>query len=585
MKAIDINKRLILFVLLVLIFLSSVRWTALKSGLYIDEGMTLYLSNGNYNGAVTTDSEYTFFDFLKKYVWKENLAGTVGNVITMVKQLGGGNYSQEGNVKWYDEARALLQGSYAWMSRDELFEQIGVTKKTGFQYGQVLVNQAMDVHPPFYYILVHTVFSLFPGTCTKWHLFSVNIIFLSGTLILLYHVIKKYFQSQSMAILSVALFGFSQGFSSCAVYFRMYAVLTFFVVAAFAVQLRLIENRFQMKGGDKQLLILTTVLGFYTHYYFILFLVGTVLLNLFYFIKEKRIYALKEYLKTIMLSGIVSVLVWPLSLYHILFGYRGTEAMAKLTGNSFLRNLKVYGEILANAYFGGSKIVFAAIIVVLGGLSVFIFMKNQKNGTGEWQKQKKNWMFLTVPSIFYSLFMVQITPAPEDRYLMCIFPFIAVLVAWGSVSLGRMIRDRWLKRGTYVIILLVFVLLNLKIRPNYLYLNQRGKDLAALDKNCIMLLLDDAYGYECVLDLMSYKQVLVLTYTDVSCLSELSVDSPGRGYIIYIHDVLGAEELLEEACMALSDSLNECGNIKKVEEVESKFDYMRAFVVEVETVG
>ena len=181
--------------------------------------------------------------------------------------------------------------------------------------------------------------------------------------------------------------------------------------------------------------------------------------------------------------------------------------------------------------------------------------------------------------------MVQITPAPEDRYLMCIFPFIAVLVAWGSISLGRMIRDRWLKRGTYVIILLVFVFLNLKIRPNYLYLNQRGKDLAASDKNRIMLLLDDAYGYECVLDLMSYEQVLVLTYTDVSCLSELSVDSPGRGYIIYIHDVLGAEELLEEACMALSDSVNECGNIKKVEEVESKFDYMRAFVVEVETVG
>ena len=39
-----------------------------KSGYYIDEGMTLFLSNGNYNGAVTSESEYGFVDFLNTFV-------------------------------------------------------------------------------------------------------------------------------------------------------------------------------------------------------------------------------------------------------------------------------------------------------------------------------------------------------------------------------------------------------------------------------------------------------------------------------------------------------------------------------------
>lgn len=571
---------LILIVLLILISLTAVKWADQKSGLYVDEGMTLYLSNGNYNGAVTTDSEYTLFDFLEEYVWKGDVKSTAKNIVDMIQSLkNGGNYSIEGSVEWYDKARRLLQGSYAWLSDEELFEQIAVTPGTGFQYGQVLVNQAMDVHPPFYYLFVHTVFSFCPGTCTKWHLFSVNIIFLLATLILVFYVTDRYFNNRWMAFLSVVLLGFSQGFLSCAVYFRMYAMLTFFVVAAFAAQLRLMDTGFDMKGKNRWVLVITTVLGFYTHYYFILFLVGVALLNVLSFIRKRQFSNLAEYLKIMVLSGIISFLIWPFSLYHIFFGYRGREAVTKLAADGFIKNAGEYLNVLAKAFCGGSKWVLALGILVLVFLTIAVFLKKRRRDDHE--ERFRRWAFAIIPSLFYGLLMVQITPVCEDRYLMCIFPFIAMIFAWSITTLSGLLREKRWKWFALISLSLVWITLNCKMVPNYLYLEQKEKTLTGQGRNCIMLLADDGYGYQNVLELIHYPQTLVMTYKDVASLSDLTPDNPERGFMIYIHDGLGTEELLEDACEALRKSLGNGKEIESMEEVECKFEYMRAFTVDI----
>ena len=45
-----------------------------------------------------------------------------------------------------------------------------------FQYGTVTRMQTYDVHPPFYYLLLHTVCSLFPGRFSKWSGIGLNIV-------------------------------------------------------------------------------------------------------------------------------------------------------------------------------------------------------------------------------------------------------------------------------------------------------------------------------------------------------------------------------------------------------------------------
>lgn len=252
--------------LLIMILTVNIHYLKMKSGYFVDEGMTLFLSNGNYNGAVTSRSDSNLQDFLDEFVFKDSLPATVSNVFAMLKELTtAGNYSIEGTVAWYDAARSLLQGKRTWISGDELFRQLTTSKGERFQYAQVYLNQAMDVHPPLYYLLVHTVFSLFPGSYRDAYLFAVNIIALLMTCVVLWKMGRLFSDELFLSVLAVVIFGFSQGFVSCAVYFRMYAVFTFF--SALTLYLHLLIEYSGCPANKKTLCALTgsVVLGFYTH--------------------------------------------------------------------------------------------------------------------------------------------------------------------------------------------------------------------------------------------------------------------------------------------------------------------------------
>ena len=89
-----------------------------------------------------------------------------------------GNYSVEGTVEWYDAARHMLQGDCSWVNGDDLFNNLVAEKNNRFNYTQVYINQMVDVHPPLYYTIVHTVFSIFHDSYSDYYLFGINIVFL-----------------------------------------------------------------------------------------------------------------------------------------------------------------------------------------------------------------------------------------------------------------------------------------------------------------------------------------------------------------------------------------------------------------------
>lgn len=234
MKPKKIESKFISIVIIIILCISttvSAFFLVNKSGYYIDEGMTFNLANGVFNGAVTTNSQYDLNSFLKEFVYKENLSTTFNNVLNMLSELANkGNYSKEGTVEWYDSARSLFQGQYAWVSGTEIKNSITADKGNQFQYMQVYLNQAVDVHPPLYYFIIHTIFSMFPGVFTNFFPYIVNYFFLLGTCVILYFFSTKLFHDEVVALAAVGIYSFSNGYMSCAIYFRMYAMLTFFII-------------------------------------------------------------------------------------------------------------------------------------------------------------------------------------------------------------------------------------------------------------------------------------------------------------------------------------------------------------------
>ena len=367
-------------VLLMIIFFLGVGCFHLsqKSGYYVDEGMTFFLANGQYNGAITTKTDFGFRDFLADYVWKDDIISTLKNIWDMLREVFyAGNYSTKGTVEWYDAARNMLQGESTWISGKELEEQIRVTEHTRFQYAQVYLNQMLDVHPPLYYLVVHTVCSVFYKAPLNWCLFGVNIFCLLLSCVVLYCVINE-MGNQQAAWLAVLIYGSSQGFYSSAMYFRMYAMLTLFVLLTVWIHVHLEKKEWNMKRRDRVILCTDVLLGFMTHYYFILFLIPLLGITACKTLLKRLYDRFWIYFKTMLTAGMISLVIWPFSIYHIIFGYRGTEARENLNFIGWGNRLEEGKSVIEHAMFLDSRIFFFFGI----GLATVYWLLNRKTERG-----------------------------------------------------------------------------------------------------------------------------------------------------------------------------------------------------------
>lgn len=166
-----------------------------------------------------------------------------------------------------------------WFSGDEIRSYLVVDDGERFRYSSVLANQEADVHPPLYYLIFHTVCSFFPGVFSKWFGLSINIIFFIVIDILLYFLAKKLSNNGNVAILSVAIYGFSVGAINTVTFIRMYALLTLWVVLFVYLHLPLQNLSHIEKWHVKAKipikfwipLAIVTILGTLTQYYFLIF--------------------------------------------------------------------------------------------------------------------------------------------------------------------------------------------------------------------------------------------------------------------------------------------------------------------------
>ena len=110
---------------------------------------------------------------------------------------------------------------------DEIFlDYLTVAPEHAFDYENVWNNQREDVHPPFYYVLIHTICSLMPGVFSKWVGIAVNMVCLLFADLLLYQLAKELSGRIDFSLVTTALFGCSLCTVNMVLFIRMYALLT-----------------------------------------------------------------------------------------------------------------------------------------------------------------------------------------------------------------------------------------------------------------------------------------------------------------------------------------------------------------------
>lgn len=400
-----------------------------------------------------------------------------------------------------------------WNTPEDFNEYLAVSENDRFDYAQVYRNQVIDAsHPPFYYALVHTVCSLFPETFNKWLAYSVNVLAMTGVLILLYKIAKRVIDNNLYALIGTAAYAFSIACITTTIYLRMYSTLTFFVLAFLYMTLRLYERKNNVKFCDCLLMVLIVMLGILTQYYFILFagLVGLVFLV--FKIKEKCYKDLIKYIVSAVIGAGLALCIYPYIISNVLGGNRGFGSLNFSIDfvtivTYVIYKLCTYIQILSKDLFLNQIWLFAFCVVCALGFGVYFrFFKKQK--------LSRKATIVAIPAIVFFIGISLVSPFNSDRYVMASLPIIAMLFAFAFIRIFNLIKPKQVRLVLPISMLLAFAVAFVTVKPYYTY----GKTNLYEPKtdNCVFVGTAMLEWNKCIDKFMQYDGTMIVKTTEMS---------------------------------------------------------------------
>ena len=129
-----------------------------------------------------------------------------------------------------------------WIDGRYLFEYLTVQEEETFRYDLIWDNLAKGVHPPLYYVLLHTVCSFFPETFSIWFSGGLNILLWCLLLIAYLKLAKEFFPTNAWAMLPVLLYAFSAAGFSTVLFLRLYVLQTLLAVCLVYEHVKLLKK-------------------------------------------------------------------------------------------------------------------------------------------------------------------------------------------------------------------------------------------------------------------------------------------------------------------------------------------------------
>ena len=173
---------------------------------------------------------------MRNSIWKENgkwiclmtiimmLQFVVASYFCIQKQ--GFHYDEYYSYYSSNVTYGLVPTDREWKDVSEIRSEFAVREGEQFRYELVKTMQSFDVHPPLYYMVLHTICSIFPGVFSKWFGLGLNLfLFLICYWMMAeiaYHIFKG---NMWMTTTSCLLFGFQVGVLSGITFIRMYMLL------------------------------------------------------------------------------------------------------------------------------------------------------------------------------------------------------------------------------------------------------------------------------------------------------------------------------------------------------------------------
>lgn len=434
-------------------------WISQKEGFHEDEIFSYGSSNYKWDNVFQAAGKS---DFINRAIEKYIIADSFGETLN--------------NIKYYlsnQEEFGALSGEIqkndkpVWKTSEEAKDYVTVEEGDVFNYFSVYYNQSRDVHPPLFYMLVHLFSSFAYVIFSKYIIFAINLIFF----LLTCYIIRKIFMlfnKKWLGLIAILFYGLSMGAASTVVFLRMYMMLTFFSLAYLYINLKILNNNLEITKKDKWQLFGVVLLGFLTQYYFCIFAVLIFALMIIRFIQKKQFKMLRRYIIIHVVTAVVGVILFPASIYHIFFSYRGAGGAEN--GRSILESLQFYIKELGNAFSVNNILIYIIMLVALIGIIARLVIK-VKNIKNEKMQRLYQYILLILPTLLYFIIVAKIAPNVEAKYaIRYIMPILPEFVIIFVIGMSRIFKNKKIAYGitigTVVIVTINGMITN---EPKYLY--------------------------------------------------------------------------------------------------------------------
>lgn len=526
MKYLKENK----FIILTIVILCGLMFYFInqKQGFHEDEIFSYGSSNYKY------DNVYRWFGYAEAnqdILYKQVLTGSLSNRINNL-------IKYKTNIEQFNKDEILSKEIPTWKYKDEALEYLAIQKEDIFNYFSVYQNQARDVHPPFFYYLVHLTSTLFYNNFTKYIIFSINLVFFIGVLLIIKKIVES-LNHKELVIPTMILYGASMGCISTVMFQRMYMMVTFFSILYLYFIIKFIKNDFKIK--DKFWFILTIILGFLTQYYFCIYIVLIFIILSIYLLLNKKYKKWFDFLKLHVISALIGIVIYPYCIEDIFFSYRGIGSSEAKT-KTFLESLQYYGDQLINL-FGLQNIIYLLII----GLIITVIHKINKK---EIFKNKLNIIVIFLPIILFIMTISKIAPFLGEnytsRYMMLLFPVISIAILYMLTFLF----DN--KKIIFIVGLSISLLLSINglynNTPVYLYKDyEKAMELAKDNSDKYFVYIFDNYftHLSSLPEFNTYKASLILNKNihDFELLNNKELNESNE-FILCIKNWLNKDEIL-----------------------------------------
>ena len=506
------QKNILFIITIIILSITMFFYIDKKEGFHEDEIFSYGSSNYKYDNLFQAAADRDSINrTLAEFVYRDNLIDTIKNA----------KYYLLDHKEIFDASvgEKIATDRPVWKTPSEAEDYVTVSKDDIFCYPAVYINQGRDVHPPLFYMLVHLVSTLSLNTFSKYIIFFINLIFFISTCIVIRKIFKLY-NKEKLAIPTILLYGLSMGAISTVILLRMYSMLTFFCLLYLYINLKIVKNNFEI---DKKLgiqLVITTILGFLTQYYFCIFAVLVFILMFIRLLVLKDKKKITKYILKHIKSAIIGLLLFVPSIYHIFFSYRGP---GKVDSGNLIEQLQIFVKILFDAYSIPLTIGYILLACSLLYFVITLIIKIKKK---QLNYNKLFEIFLiTIPTILYIVIVSKISPKIDEkymiRYIMPVLPMVAIsfIVLMNNVF-SRLLKFKNSKTKNIVkIITISTIVITLSIvgfftnKPNYLYLGyDKYIEVAEKYKELnYVYICDNAFTYiNSIPEFMIYNKTLIL---------------------------------------------------------------------------